>query len=414
MNWMKEITKPQHKIKQQYHDVLKVEMHRIQRLPSLLYTVPFKTLDEINLQLYERLVNEPLHDVSNQIKNIQQKIPYHVDKAIKKKAQDVIISSFNNKDAKNSADYRRSLLMITNWFQQELPNHFTTQISKTLSEIQELLYLPDNKRNPATILKLIITTYKHAMFLKVNIDGNIRSMTDRKLFGIYYYSIMGHSAEQFRLYSDRSTNTEKEEATFNTLKIFTNITSNHHTENIIFNAIVRSQAKEKFEGEKVISSQSKAFKVMYNPIKEKLQNSLISFDWIEKHPWDYQALLEQLADYLLENSDLKWWTETEKGILFFDNIKKNDRLNCKTKMHHFRSSSIKTVSNYVHECWLKCLNDTDMIPAYKIKVLMNSGIHVLKLSTLKHFQNKCEIHTEDADWDSFDTNSIGSLSATKL
>ena len=64
--------------------------------------------------------------------------------------------------------------MITNWFQQELPSHFTTQILMTLSEIQELLYLPDNKRNPVTILRLIITTYKHAMFLKTNIDGNIQ------------------------------------------------------------------------------------------------------------------------------------------------------------------------------------------------------------------------------------------------
>ena len=61
---------------------------------------------------------------------------------------------------------------------------------------------------------------------------------------------------------------------------------------------------------------------MYNPIKEKLQNSLVSFDWIEKHPCDYQSLLEQLPDYLLENSEFEWWTETEKGILFFDNIKK--------------------------------------------------------------------------------------------
>ena len=155
------------KTKQQYHDVLKVEMHGIQQLPSLFYTVPFKTLNEINLQHYEILVNELLHNVSNHIKNIQQEIPYHVDKAIKKKVQDVIISSFNNKDAKNSADYRRNLLMITNWFQQELPNHFTTQILMTLSEIQELLYLPDNKRNPANILRSIITTYKHAMFLKI-------------------------------------------------------------------------------------------------------------------------------------------------------------------------------------------------------------------------------------------------------
>ena len=126
-------------------------MHGTQRLPSLLYTVPFKTLDEINFQHYEILVNEPLH-VLNHIKNIQQEILYHVDKAIKKKVQDVIVSSFNNKDAKNSADYRRSLLMITNWFQQELPNHFTTQVLMTLSDIQELLCLPDNRRNPATTL----------------------------------------------------------------------------------------------------------------------------------------------------------------------------------------------------------------------------------------------------------------------
>ena len=59
---------------------------------------------------------------------------------------------------------------------------------------------------------------------------------------------MRYSAEQFHLYSSRSTNTEKEEATFNTLKIFTKLTSNHHTENIIFNAVVRMQAKEKLEG----------------------------------------------------------------------------------------------------------------------------------------------------------------------
>ena len=160
------------------------------------------------------------------------------------------------------------------------------------------------------------------MLIKINTDGNIRSMTERTLCSIYYHSIMRHSAEQFRLYSGCSTNTETEEANFNTLKTFTNLTSNHQTENIIFNTIARMQVKEKLEEEKVISSQSKAFQVMYNPVKEKLQNSLISFDWIEKYPWDYQALLEQSADYLLENSDSKWWTETEKGIIFFDDIKK--------------------------------------------------------------------------------------------
>ena len=46
---------------------------------------------------------------------------------------------------------------------------------------------------------------------------------------------MRQSAEQFHLYSGRSTNTEKEKAIFNTLKTFTNLASNHPTEKIIFN-----------------------------------------------------------------------------------------------------------------------------------------------------------------------------------
>ena len=84
--------------------------------------------------------------MSRIISKISREIPYRVDKAIKKKVQDVIISSFNNKDAKSSSDYRCSLLMITNWFQQELPNHFTTQILMTLSEV----------------LKLYLTMFKNA------------------------------------------------------------------------------------------------------------------------------------------------------------------------------------------------------------------------------------------------------------
>ena len=52
------------------------------------------------------------------------------------------------------------------------------------------------------------------------------------------------------------------------------------------------EAKEKLEGENSVSSQSKAFQVIHNPLK-KLQESLIFFKFIKKHPWDYQALLQQ-------------------------------------------------------------------------------------------------------------------------
>ena len=58
---------------------------------------------------------------------------------LSKKIRDVFISSFNNEDAKNSADYRCSLLMIFSWFQKELPIHLTKKILINLSEIEELL-----------------------------------------------------------------------------------------------------------------------------------------------------------------------------------------------------------------------------------------------------------------------------------
>ena len=53
-------------------------MHGIQRLSALLFYNPLTPLSDLNLTDYEILANEPLHDISNHIKNIQDEIPYHV------------------------------------------------------------------------------------------------------------------------------------------------------------------------------------------------------------------------------------------------------------------------------------------------------------------------------------------------
>ena len=91
-------------------------------------------------------------------------------------------------------------------------------------------------------MPLISTSFIHALFLKINIEGKVKSAAERKLFGRYYHSLFRHSCEQYRVFSGRSANTEKEEATFNTLKIFTSLTSNHHPQNVIFNSLARLQA----------------------------------------------------------------------------------------------------------------------------------------------------------------------------
>ena len=59
---------------------LDCEMHGIQRLPAVLFNNHALTRKDINLENYEILKNEPLHDVSNQIKNLYEEMPNHVPK----------------------------------------------------------------------------------------------------------------------------------------------------------------------------------------------------------------------------------------------------------------------------------------------------------------------------------------------
>ena len=51
-------------------DLLEDEMSGIKRLPSLMFSEPDKALEELNLSKYEILNNEPLHYISNHIKNL--------------------------------------------------------------------------------------------------------------------------------------------------------------------------------------------------------------------------------------------------------------------------------------------------------------------------------------------------------
>ena len=52
------------------------------------------------------------------------------------------------------------------------------------------------------------------MFPVINLKNNSKSLTQRKLFGTYFHSISQHATEQYRLFSGRKANTEKEEAFF--------------------------------------------------------------------------------------------------------------------------------------------------------------------------------------------------------
>ena len=114
------------------------------------------------------------------------------------------------------------------------------------------------------------------MMIKIHLQGKLKTMTERKFFGTYYHSLTRHAAEQYRLFSGRSTNTEKKEATFNKIKVYTNLTSNDHPENLILNAVIRLQVNEEFS-QKSISKENNLSHI-YHPIKASFSNTIIPFE----------------------------------------------------------------------------------------------------------------------------------------
>ena len=155
------------------------------------------------------MFTEPLHDISNHIKNIYQELPWHFEKESKKEIKEIVHGSFQGKEARNAADYRRSLLKVTQYLLLNFPEHFMTTILITMCEIQEIIYSPENNKNLQKILRLYTVTFKHAQEIKKHLRNNIKSLTSRKFFGSYYHSIIHHSPMQYRLFSGRTSNTEK-------------------------------------------------------------------------------------------------------------------------------------------------------------------------------------------------------------
>ena len=212
-------------------------------------------------------------------------IPYHVPNDEKSSVKEIINSLFSGKEAKNADDYRKSLLLVTKWFLSKIKNHFTINILLPLCEIQDILYLPETKRSAQKLMRLTSTSFLHVLFIKINIEGNVKSATERKFSGIYYRNLIRHSCEQYQVFCGRSANTEKEEATFNTLKTFTNLTSNHHPQNVIFNSlVVRLQAKEILAAGENEYDKNEIFSSSYQPIKSSFSNTLILLNWIKTYP----------------------------------------------------------------------------------------------------------------------------------
>lgn len=86
------------------------------------------------------MFGEPLHDLSSHIKNMEAEIFYQGCKHKQKEIWNAIGLFFNNKDAWNSADYGKSLLVVVNLFKDYMSGSHIIEIMITLCEIRENMF----------------------------------------------------------------------------------------------------------------------------------------------------------------------------------------------------------------------------------------------------------------------------------
>ena len=119
---------------------------------------------------------------------------------------------------------------------------------------------------------------------------------------------MKHSPQQYRIFSGRLANTEKEEATFNFIKKATNLASNHHPANVIANAMIKMEPRKIImDGHSETEKTESKLTTIYQPIKSVLKNTIIPYTWITKYKYQYQFLLQSQADFRLKSVGGENW-----------------------------------------------------------------------------------------------------------
>ena len=370
------------KTKKELEQLLAEEMHGVQRVPALLYSMPTNSLASINCEKYEMLPFEPLHDVGKHIENVITELPAHLPEEEANAMKELINVLMGAKETKRTFDYRCTSIILAKHSTQQSSKD-VQQLLNSLVEIQKIAYSSDSDRTPKSVLRFHSMTWYHGILCREVFGFKLKEMTARKLYGNYFHDITSHAAMQHRLICGKSCNVEEQERVFNTITNITKTTSSNHPSHIIGNVFIRLQAEKQmdaFQSTSVAKQQSSVSKLASS--LQPCGNTIIPHKLIQKHQRSWQAHLEKVSDYLLIGKGA-WWIERENGdIEFQDGEQCPDFHPEGPSLHHYRSSNLKDEEKYLQECWKKCLHLQVSIPARVLHIEDEEGnMKIIRMPT---------------------------------
>ena len=181
----------------------------VQRVPSLLMFSPGSALGDLNLQDYEVLPFEPLHDLKGYLGSVLRKLSSVIQNGALKKKVSIYQDTVWKKAHLYGSDLREALIEVAYFFVSSPETNDTTAVRKCvmcLVQISKILYSLDTSRSPKQCLQFYNCAFTvHELHLE--------------LFGAamatqYFHALLLHGAQQHEVVCSRSVNTENEKPLF--------------------------------------------------------------------------------------------------------------------------------------------------------------------------------------------------------
>ena len=165
----------------------------VQRVPSLLLLQPDESLTNLNLQYYEVMDCEPLHDIKGHLLNLFQELPSVLPTSVKHECVNQINMSLK-KEKITASDLGSTLVQLFLQVYNTDADWKTITLLQSMVIICEILYSDHKARTPKNLLRLYNNVWIHHQLCY-----DLFQSPKCALFGLYLHSLSSHAPEQYEL-----------------------------------------------------------------------------------------------------------------------------------------------------------------------------------------------------------------------
>ena len=338
-------------------DKLLETLHGIARPPALCCLDPVKTMAELKIDDYEVLSCEPLHDLTNVIKNLIEELPHHVGECNKQEFLSFSETTIGNKNQIKGSDARLYAVKLAKFtlqkFEEGKLEENIPKLVNSLVDIVTICYSDYATRSQKQLLRLYNQCFLFGLLCKTVI-GNPQKLTLRKFYGNHFHSITVHVPETARIFCLKSIVPEQEERSFGTLRRISENTTNRQRKFVVDNAMLRIQFQtSQIDPTQTINKQHSAISKQAK-LLPPLKRTLLPSTLLQKFPLLVQSHFERIPDFLLPGRDI-WWSLDAAGMTFHDGPEDDNSRQEGPELHHFRSSSLKQERFWTQQKWKECV-----------------------------------------------------------